>query len=159
MEHQVAVIGSNWGSVCGEAELGDADPRLLWRRHFPNDLAFEGLEDRFAGVVQNPSGASMAQLGRACTGAGLGTIGGKQWNNSGEPVQDMAPIRGAGALAVNMQVDRKPLGRREWPPDTGSSRRAPAELVHCRRRIPVSQTDTPIVDFSSQRNPRRFGCP
>ncbi|MDE0532794.1 MAG: type II toxin-antitoxin system HipA family toxin [Albidovulum sp.] len=57
MKQQVAVIGSNWESVCDEAELDDADRRLLWRRQFLNDLAFEGLEDRLADVVQNLSSA------------------------------------------------------------------------------------------------------
>ncbi len=57
MEQQVAVIGSNWKPVCDEAELGDADRRLLWRRQFLNDLAFEGLEHRLADVVQSLSGA------------------------------------------------------------------------------------------------------
>ena len=56
MEQQAAVIGSNWEAVCDEAALGDADRRLLWRRQFLNDLAFEGLEDRLADVAQNLSG-------------------------------------------------------------------------------------------------------
>ncbi|MCY4302938.1 MAG: HipA domain-containing protein [Aestuariivita sp.] len=46
MEQQIAVIKSNWEPVCDQAELNDVDRRLLWRRQFLNDLAFEGLEDR-----------------------------------------------------------------------------------------------------------------
>jgi len=46
MEQQIAVIKSNWEPVCDQAELNDVGRRLLWRRQFLNDLAFEGLEDR-----------------------------------------------------------------------------------------------------------------
>ena len=48
MRRQVAAIAEHWASVCDEAALSDADRRLLWRRQFLNDLAFEGLGDRFA---------------------------------------------------------------------------------------------------------------
>ena len=48
MRRQVGAIAQHWASVCDEAALSDADRRLLWRRQFLNDLAFEGLEDRFA---------------------------------------------------------------------------------------------------------------
>ena len=51
MEHQITVICKNWESVCGEAELSDADRRLLWGRQFLNDLAFEGLGDQLTEVV------------------------------------------------------------------------------------------------------------
>ena len=51
MTRQIAVIARNWDAVCGEARLGDADRRLLWRRQFLNDLAFEGLEDRLGAVI------------------------------------------------------------------------------------------------------------
>ena len=51
MRHQIAVIAANWNTVCSEAGLGDANRRLLWRRQFLNDLAFEELEDRLAGVI------------------------------------------------------------------------------------------------------------
>ncbi len=57
MRQQIAVIGSNWEPICDEAKLGDADRRLLWRRQFLNDLAFEGLEDRLADILQNLSSA------------------------------------------------------------------------------------------------------
>ena len=57
MKQQVAIIGSNWELVCDEAELDDADRRLLWRRQFLNDLAFERLEDQLADVVENLSSA------------------------------------------------------------------------------------------------------
>ena len=42
---------ASWASVCDEAALSDADRRLLWRRQFLNDLAFEGLGDWFAGEL------------------------------------------------------------------------------------------------------------
>ena len=51
VKRQVAVIGRNWNAVCGAARLNDADRRLLWRRQFLNDLAFEGLEDRLGAVI------------------------------------------------------------------------------------------------------------
>ena len=46
MRRQIATIGRNWDKACNEARLTAADRRLLWRRQFLNDLAFEGLEDR-----------------------------------------------------------------------------------------------------------------
>ena len=51
-KQQIAVIVSNWQAVCDEAALGGADRRLLWRRQFLNDLAFEGLEDRLEGSLR-----------------------------------------------------------------------------------------------------------
>ena len=51
MRRQIATIGRNWDAVCGEARLTTADRRLLWRRQFLNDLAFEGLEDRLGGCL------------------------------------------------------------------------------------------------------------
>ena len=51
VKRQVAVIGRHWNAVCGAARLSDADRRLLWRRQFLNDLAFEGLEDRLRAVI------------------------------------------------------------------------------------------------------------
>ncbi len=48
MERQVSIIRTHWGAVCDEADLGDSGRRLLWRRQFLNELAFEGLEDRLA---------------------------------------------------------------------------------------------------------------
>ncbi|MCY4288138.1 MAG: type II toxin-antitoxin system HipA family toxin [Aestuariivita sp.] len=47
MQQQVAVIESNWQSVCEQAELADVERRMLWRRQFLNDLAFEGIENHF----------------------------------------------------------------------------------------------------------------
>ena len=47
MRNQVTVIAEMWHAACDEAQLGDADRRLLWRRQFLNDLAFEGLEKQF----------------------------------------------------------------------------------------------------------------
>ena len=52
VKRQIAVIGRNWNAVCGEARLNDADRRLLWRRQFLNDLAFEGLEARLRDVIE-----------------------------------------------------------------------------------------------------------
>ena len=51
MRHQTVVIGRNWDAVCNEANLPDAERQLLWRRQFLNDLAFEGLETKFDGVM------------------------------------------------------------------------------------------------------------
>lgn len=53
MRRQIAAISQNWEAVCNEARLGIADRRLLWRRQFLNDLAFEGLEDRLANATPN----------------------------------------------------------------------------------------------------------
>ena len=47
MTHQVKTIREHWDRVCEEARLDGAERRLLWRRQFLNDLAFEGLEVRF----------------------------------------------------------------------------------------------------------------
>ena len=52
MRHQIAAIAGNWEETCDMAQLNQADRRLLWRRQFLNDLAFEGLENQFAGVVE-----------------------------------------------------------------------------------------------------------
>ena len=52
MEHQIGVIRTNWQAIRDEAQLGDTDRRLLWRRQFLNDLAFEGLGNRLAEVVE-----------------------------------------------------------------------------------------------------------
>ena len=51
MKHQIAVIAANWDAVCGENQISEADRRLLWRRQFLNDLAFEDLEDRLTDVI------------------------------------------------------------------------------------------------------------
>ena len=53
MRHQIAVIGGNWEKACDVAQLNEADRRLLWRRQFLNDLAFEGLEGRLAGAIED----------------------------------------------------------------------------------------------------------
>ena len=50
MTHQVNTIRNHWDGLCQEASLGPAERRLLWRRQFLNDLAFEGLEERFQAV-------------------------------------------------------------------------------------------------------------
>ena len=51
MRRQIAAVRSHWDAVCDEAGLDDADPPMLWRRQFLNDLAFEGLEARFGEVI------------------------------------------------------------------------------------------------------------
>ena len=48
VQGQISSIVENWEPLCREAALSDADRRLLWRRQFLNDLAFEGLEDGLA---------------------------------------------------------------------------------------------------------------
>ena len=55
MERQVTTIRDHWDGLCEEARLGAAERRLLWRRQFLNDLAFEGLEERFADAVRGLS--------------------------------------------------------------------------------------------------------
>jgi len=52
MRHQIAVIGTHWNDICDEAEMNAADRRLLWRRQFLNDLAFEGMEDMFSDIIE-----------------------------------------------------------------------------------------------------------
>ena len=54
---QISAIAASWQAACDDAELSAADRRLLWRRQFLNDLAFEGLESRLA--------ESIAELPRA----------------------------------------------------------------------------------------------
>ena len=54
---QISAIAASWQTACDDAELSAADRRLLWRRQFLNDLAFEGLESRLA--------ESIAELPRA----------------------------------------------------------------------------------------------
>ena len=53
MQHQIAVIAGNWDAACDEAGLTKTDRRPLWQRQFLNDLAFEGLGDRLAEVVED----------------------------------------------------------------------------------------------------------
>ena len=53
MRRQIAAVAENWEAVCGRAALSDADRRLLWRRQFLNDLAFDGLDNRLAAVIRN----------------------------------------------------------------------------------------------------------
>ena len=57
MRHQTAVIAENWDKACREADLGPGERRLLWRRQFLNGLAFEGLEDSFADLLEDLPGA------------------------------------------------------------------------------------------------------
>lgn len=51
VRRQIAAIREHWDGVCDEAGLAAADRRLLWRRQFLNDLAFEELEDRLGDVI------------------------------------------------------------------------------------------------------------
>ncbi|MXX89627.1 MAG: HipA domain-containing protein [Boseongicola sp. SB0677_bin_26] len=53
MQQQISVIAANWKSTCDEANVNVADRRLLWRRQFLNDLAFEGLEGRLHEAVSD----------------------------------------------------------------------------------------------------------
>ena len=57
MRDRIAVIAGNRDATCDEAQLGDADRQLLWRRQFLNDLAFEGLEVRLTDVMEDLSHA------------------------------------------------------------------------------------------------------
>ena len=52
MRHQIAVIAGHWNAACDEALLGDGDRRLLWRRQFLNDLAFEALDGLLAEAIE-----------------------------------------------------------------------------------------------------------
>ena len=51
---QITVIAANWDAACDKAQLGNADRRLLWRRQFLNDLAFEGLDGLLAEAIEVP---------------------------------------------------------------------------------------------------------
>ena len=53
IRHQVAAIGADWDALCDEAGLDDADRRILWRRQFLNDLAFDGLENSLAEAIED----------------------------------------------------------------------------------------------------------
>ena len=53
MKRQVATMRAHWDGVCDEARLGCADRRLLWRRQFLNDLAFEEMGDRLGDVIRH----------------------------------------------------------------------------------------------------------
>ncbi len=44
---QVVAVMENWEAVCNEANLPDADRRLLWRQQVLSDRVFEGLDSRF----------------------------------------------------------------------------------------------------------------
>ncbi len=63
MRDQIAAIAERWDGTCDEARLGGADRKLLWRRQFLNDLAFEGLRDRLAEAVEVPPRAYLAGAG------------------------------------------------------------------------------------------------
>ena len=67
VRHQFAAIATNWSAACSEAQLGDADRRLLWRRQFLNDLAFEGLRDRLAEVLEDLARASQVSIASSCS--------------------------------------------------------------------------------------------
>ena len=42
IDHQIAMIESNWTNVCDEANLNQTDRTLFWKRQFLNDFAFQG---------------------------------------------------------------------------------------------------------------------
>lgn len=44
---QVQIIDEAWGPLCKEANLSETDQKVLWRRQFLNELAFEGVEGQF----------------------------------------------------------------------------------------------------------------
>ena len=50
-EHQIEVICDRWNSVCTEAQLGEVDRNLMWRRQFLNPFAFENAPPALAALV------------------------------------------------------------------------------------------------------------
>ena len=52
MRDQIAAIAAKWQAACNEAQVSEADQRLLWRRQFLTELAFEGREDQLSEVVE-----------------------------------------------------------------------------------------------------------
>jgi serine/threonine-protein kinase HipA len=51
-QHQIEIIRDNWLPICAEAQLGDVDRNLMWRRQFLNPFAFEGAPPELAALVQ-----------------------------------------------------------------------------------------------------------
>jgi serine/threonine-protein kinase HipA len=51
-QHQIEIIRDNWHPICAEAQLGDVDRNLMWRRQFLNPFAFEGAPPELAALVQ-----------------------------------------------------------------------------------------------------------
>jgi serine/threonine-protein kinase HipA len=45
VDHQIAVIESDWNEVCDRAELPEAERRGFWRRQFLNPYALQGYAD------------------------------------------------------------------------------------------------------------------
>ena len=58
MRGQIAAIAVHWQSVCDEAALSNVDRRLLWRRQFLNELAFEGLHEPLGEALKAVSAVS-----------------------------------------------------------------------------------------------------
>lgn len=50
IKHQVQAIRDNWTGVCDEAQLTEADRRLLWHRQFLNPFAFFGAPAEISSV-------------------------------------------------------------------------------------------------------------
>jgi hypothetical protein len=42
IDHQIAVIGREWETVCDQAGLGQSERRAFWQRQFLNPYCFEG---------------------------------------------------------------------------------------------------------------------
>lgn len=48
---QIKIIKERWSGVCDEAELGQVDRNLFWRRQFLNPFAFIGAPEAITSVV------------------------------------------------------------------------------------------------------------
>ena len=75
VERQVAAVGRNWNAVCDEARLSDADRRLLWRRQFLNDLAFEGSRTGSTLSFEVYPTGKAGRCGVISTRPGVGVVG------------------------------------------------------------------------------------
>lgn len=53
---QINTISDNWHDVCAEAQMGEVDRNLLWRRQFLNPYAFVGLRASAAGIAAKEPG-------------------------------------------------------------------------------------------------------
>lgn len=50
-KHQIDTIRDKWSTVCDEANLTEVDRRLLWRRQFLNEFAFEGAPQEIKTLI------------------------------------------------------------------------------------------------------------
>jgi len=53
---QIDTITNHWHDVCAEAQMGEVDRNLLWRRQFLNPYAFTGLRASAAGIAAKEPG-------------------------------------------------------------------------------------------------------